>query len=142
MRELQKILIIDDDPDFVEATRIVLESKPYKIIVASDTEEGFRKLEKEKPDLVLLDVMMERKAAGFLLSRKIRKDPKFANVPILMITSMREQTGLFFPGEAKHPVFLPVDEFVEKPVEPTILLETVEKLLKKSGECQDDAAIT
>lgn len=130
MKESAKILIIDDDEDFVAAIKTVLESKPYQVKVAYSSQEGLSRLKNEKPDLIILDVMMEGKAAGFLLAREIRKSSEFVTIPILMLTGMREQTGFFFPGQVKHPVFLPVDEFVEKPIEPANLLSKVEEMLK------------
>ncbi|UCH15451.1 MAG: response regulator [Bacteroidales bacterium] len=128
---MAKILIIDDDNDFSEATKVILESRNYEVISADNTKEGLQLLENENPDLLILDVMMENKAAGFIISRQVRKDPKYKKLPILMLTSMREQTGFFFPGEPKSDEFLPVNEFLEKPATSEILLEKVEKLLMK-----------
>ena len=128
---MARILIIDDDNDFIEVTKVVLESKNYEVISADNTKEGLQLLESGKPDLLILDVMMENKAAGFIVSRQVRKNPKFQKLPILMLTGMREQTGFFFPGEPKSDEFLPVNEFLEKPSTPEILLEKVEKLLMK-----------
>jgi two-component system alkaline phosphatase synthesis response regulator PhoP len=128
------ILIVDDDPDFVAITKAILETKQYNVSFAYDPEEGFAKLEEEMPDALILDVMMGKGADGFIFARKMRKDPRFANIPILMLTSMREQTGFDFPGERIHSKFLPVDDYIEKGVEPRVLLEKVEQLLaKKSG---------
>jgi two-component system alkaline phosphatase synthesis response regulator PhoP len=128
------ILIVDDDPDFVAITKAILETKQYNVSFAYDPEEGFAKLEEEMPDALILDVMMGKGADGFIFARKMRKDPRFANIPILMLTSMREQTGFDFPGERIHSKFLPVDDYIEKGVEPHVLLEKVEQLLaKKSG---------
>jgi len=123
------ILIIDDDPEFVEITKAILETKPYKVSCAYDADEGFAKLEEHIPDAIILDIMMGKGAEGFIFARKIRKDPRYANIPILMLTSMREQTGFDFPGERIHPKFLPIDEYVEKPVEPQVLLEKIERQL-------------
>ena len=128
---MAKILIIDDDNDFAEATKIILESRNYEVISADNTKEGWLLLENENPDLLILDIMMENKAAGIIISRQLRKNPKFQKLPILMLTGMREQTGFFFPDEPKHSKFLPVNEFLEKPPLPEILLEKVEKLLMK-----------
>jgi CheY-like chemotaxis protein len=86
-------------------------------------------LTEEIPDAISLDIMMGRGAEGFIFARKMRKDPRFARIPILMLTSMREQTGFDFPGERIHPKFLPVDEYIEKPIEPQSLLEKIEQLL-------------
>ena len=123
------ILIIDDDPDFVEVTKVILETKQYNVRFAYDPEEGLAKLEEETPDAIILDIMMGKGAEGFIFARKVKKDPRFAKIPILMLTSMREQTGFDFPGERIHPKFLPVEEYIEKGVEPQALLEKVEQLL-------------
>ena len=128
---MAKILIIDDDNDFAEATKVILVSRNYEVISADNTKVGLLLLENENPDLLILDMMMENKAAGFIVSRQVRKNPKLQKLPILVFTSMREQTGFFFPGEAKNDIFLPVNEFLEKPAQPEILLEKVEKLLMK-----------
>jgi len=101
------ILIIDDDPDFVMVTKAILETKQYNVRFAYDPEEGFTKLDEEIPDALILDVMMGKGAEGFVFARKIRKDARFDQMPILMITSMSEQTGFNFPGESKHSRFLP-----------------------------------
>ena len=127
------ILIIDDDPDFVEVTKVILETKQYGVRFAYSPDEGWAKLEEEIPDALILDVMMGRGAEGFIMARKIRKDPRFAEMPILMLTSMREQTGFDFPGERIHSKFLPVDDYVEKGVEPKVLLEKIEQQLAKKG---------
>lgn len=129
------ILIIDDDPDFVAVTTAILETKQYNVRFAYSPEEGMAELEKEVPDALILDVMMGKGAEGFIFARKIRKDARFGKMPILMLTSMREQTGFDFPGERIHEKFLPVDDYVEKGVEPEELLDKIEKLLtKKSGD--------
>ncbi len=128
------ILVIDDDPDFTEITKTILETKPYRVLVANNQEEGWAKLEEEIPDLIILDIMMQKGAEGFIIARKVRKDERYASIPIIMLTSMREQTGFDIPGEKIHPKFLPVDEYVEKPIEPKDLLEKVERHLAKGSD--------
>ena len=125
------ILIIDDEPEFVEILRTILAAKQYEVNCAYSADEGFSKLKKESPNVIILDVMMGKGADGFIFARKIRKDPRFAKIPILMLTAMREKTGFDFPGERLHPKFLPVDQYVEKPIEPQVLLEKIEFLLAK-----------
>lgn len=125
------ILIIDDDPDFVDITKAVLETRQYKVDFAYNADEGFAKLQEEVPDVIILDIMMGKCAEGFIFARKIKKDPRLAKIPILVLTSMREQTGFDFPGERTHPKFFPVDEYVEKPIEPLVLIEKVEQQLAK-----------
>jgi CheY-like chemotaxis protein len=128
-----RILIVDDDPDFVAITSAILETKEYQIRSAPNPDEGFAKLEEEIPDLLILDVMMGKGAGGFVLARKIRKDSRFDDVPILMLTSMTEQTGFNFPGGGVDNKFLPVDEFIEKGIKPHALLEKVEQQLAKKN---------
>ena len=128
------ILIIDDDPDFVEVTKVLLETKQYNVRFAYNPEDGLAKLEEETPDALILDVMMGKGAEGFVLARKIRKDPRFEKMPILMLTSMREQTGVDFPGQRIHSKFLPVDDYVEKGVEPQVLLKKIEHQLARKGD--------
>ena len=127
------ILIIDDDPDFVAVTKAILETKQYQVRFAYDPDEGFAKLEEETPDAIILDVMMGKGAGGFVFARKIRKDSRFAKTPILMVTSMSEQTGFDFPGDRIHEKFLPVDDYIEKGVEPHVLLEKIEQQLAKKA---------
>lgn len=128
------ILIIDDDPDFVAATKALFETKQYDVKFAYDPDEGFAKLEEEAPDAIILDVMMGKGADGFIFARKIRKDPRFDRVPILMLTSMLEQTGFDFPGRRIHPKFLPVEEYIEKGIDPQVLLEKVERHIAGKGD--------
>jgi len=128
------ILIIDDDPDFVMVTKAILETKQYNVRFAYDPDEGLAKLEEEMPDALILDVMMGKGAEGFVFARKIRKDPRYDQMPILMVTSMSEQTGFNFPGESKHSKFLPVDEYIEKGIEPHVLLEKIEQQLAKNKD--------
>ena len=128
------ILIIDDDPDFVEVTKVILETKQYDVRFAYSPEEGWTELEKEIPDALILDIMMGKGADGFIMARKLRKDPRFAKMPILMLTSIREQTGFDFPGNKIHEKFLPVDDYIEKGIEPQALLEKIQKqLAAKTG---------
>ena len=127
------ILIIDDDPDFVAITKAILETKQYQVRFAYDPDEGFAKLEEDVPDALILDVMMGRGAGGFVLARKIRQDSRFDNMPILLLTSMTEQTGFNFPGERISEKFLPVDDYIEKGIKPHVLLEKIEQQLAKKN---------
>jgi two-component system, OmpR family, response regulator len=119
-----KILIVDDDPDMVEASRIVLEREGYTVESASNMVDGLTTLEENHPDLLILDVMMEEADDGLLLARQIRR--RGHNLPVLMLTSVNRVMGLNID---KHLEIVPVDEFVEKPVDPATLLEKVRALL-------------
>jgi CheY-like chemotaxis protein len=124
-----KLLIIDDDPDFVEGIRAILERANYQVDAAYNPKDGFQALQTQHYDLLLLDIMMGRGAEGVMIARKLRKDPKLSQIPVLIITGIREQIAFLFPDQAVHPHFVPVDELVEKPVEPDLLIEKVNALL-------------
>jgi len=130
MSQQKNLLIIDDDPDFVEGLKSILETAEYSIDAAYNPKDGFQALQSKRYDLLLLDIMMGRGAEGIMLARKLNKDPKLREIPVLIITGIREQMAFLFPGQAVHPHLLPVDELVEKPVEPKLLLEKVSTLLK------------
>ncbi len=125
----KRILMIDDDPDFVDAVKMVLEKADYTVEAAYSPQDGYRALESKGYDLVILDCMMGRGAEGIIVARKLRKKKELGNLPVLMITGIRDQTGFFFVSDPKDETFLPVDGFLEKPVEPGVLLKEVGKLL-------------
>jgi DNA-binding response OmpR family regulator len=135
-----KIMMIDDDPDFVEGIKAVLEKANYAVDVAYNPKTGFEQLKAKAYDLLLLDIMMGRGAEGVALARKIRKDPKLREMPVLIITGLREQIAFLFPGQSVHPHFVDTDELVEKPVEPKLLLEKVSTLLRLAKEKKSAAA--
>ena len=136
MSERTRLLIIDDDPDFVEGIKSILVKADYEVDVTYNPDDGFKALQTNPPDLLLLDIMMGRGAEGIMIARKIRKDEKLREIPVLIITGIREQMAFLFPGEPVHPRFVAVDELVEKPVEPDFLLERVEALLKAAEKRQ------
>ena len=132
MSAQKKLLIIDDDPDFVEGIKAILQTADYDVETAYNPKDGFQALQTMSYDLLLLDIMMGRGAEGIMIARKMRKDPKLREVPVLIITGIREQMAFLFPGEAVHPHFVAVDELVEKPIEPKLLLEKVSALLQQA----------
>ena len=131
MSNQPKILIIDDDPDIVEAMKVVLESKKYQVATAKSGEEGLKKVKQEKPDLIILDVMMETQGKGFDVARAVKADEDTKNTPILMLTAVKENTGLDFRKEAGDDVWLPVDAYLDKPLKPDELIAKVKTLLGK-----------
>lgn len=126
-----KIILIDDDADFVEATKIVLESKPYEVIVAFDGEEGLRKAREEKPDLIILDIIMPVKD-GFTAAEEFKKDPELGKIPIVMLTSYSEK-GVETSIAVSRGLTLEAEDYIDKPINPEELLRRVEKQLKKAG---------
>lgn len=130
MTERKKLMIIDDDPDFVAGIRAVLDTAGYDTEVAYNPKDGMAALKARHHDLLLLDIMMGRGAEGVMMARKIRKEPALQDLPILIITGIREQIAFMFPGQAVHPNFVPLNELIEKPVEPDLLLDRVAALLK------------
>ena len=124
-----KILIVDDDPDYVNVLKTILESEQYTVVTASDRTEGMEKIRTEKPDLTILDVMMSTWQDGFEMSRELKKDAEFKNMPVLMLTAVEQRSGIGFKSTAGDPTWLPVDAFLDKPVEPQVLLAEIKKLL-------------
>ena len=120
---MPKIVIIDDDPDILDASSLVLSSKGFEVFTALNPEDGYKAVIEKSPDLIILDVMMNEPDDGFFLAQKFRKEK--IQTPILMYTSISKAIGMDFGiGE-----MVPVDEFVEKPISPDELISKVEKLL-------------
>jgi two-component system alkaline phosphatase synthesis response regulator PhoP len=124
MKRRPKILLVDDDVDLVKVMSGALESKAYEVIVAYNGQEGLEKARKEKPDLVVLDILMPI-ADGFVFADQFRKDPSLAKVPVLALTSFSESLGQPFPFE--------VSEYIVKPIKPKDLVAKVEQFLRKTG---------
>ena len=129
----EKILIVDDDVDLTKALQVTLESEHYTVITAADRTEGMEKIRTDKPDLVILDVMMSTWQDGFEMSRELKKDPQFKDIPILILTAVKGRTGINFESTAGDPVWLPVDGFLDKPVEPEQLLSKIQELLTETS---------
>ncbi len=133
---MARILMIDDDSDFVAGMRILFESRGYEFFAASNGQEGLARVKEVNPDLVLLDVMMDTRTEGFHVSIQLRdRSPhsEFAawrDVPILLLTSIHQTTRLRFePNED----YLPVDRLLEKSVRLDVILTTVDELLKAAA---------
>ncbi|MHC4633918.1 MAG: response regulator [Planctomycetota bacterium] len=129
--ENAKILIVDDDLDFTKALRATLESQQYTVFTADDRTGGMEKAKAEKPDLLILDVMMSTWQDGFEMVRELKKNYELQNMPILMLTGVKDRTGIEFKSTAGDPTWCPVDGFLDKPVESDILLAEVRKLLSQ-----------
>ena len=127
-----KILIIDDDPDIALASRLILESAGYQVIEARSSEEGLAAVKAENPSLIVLDVMMESATAGFQTALKLRSPEAdseykaYSKIPIIMLTAVHETMPYRFAPDENY---LPVDVFLDKPVDSVKLLPAVAKLI-------------
>lgn len=122
----KKVLVIDDDSEFVDAMTNVLDAKGYAVDSAPNGKEGIAKARTNKPNVILLDVMMTTKSEGFDIARELHQDKQLKDVPIIMITGVRKEMSLPF-GFEPDDTWLPVKSLLEKPVRPDVLLRTVEE---------------
>ena len=127
--EKRKILLVDDDVDFVDATTLVLENNGYQVVSALSGPDGLAKAKSEQPDLILLDVMMARTTEGFEVLNELRAEPKTSKIPVMMLTAIGTESR--FAGAKFDTEQLQADLFVEKPVKPGGLLSKIEGLLEK-----------
>ncbi len=121
---MAKIVIIDDDPDILEASTLILNSKGYDVLTANNPVDGYKLVKESNPDLIILDVMMSEPDDGFFLAQKFRKNN--IDIPIIMYTSVSKSIGLEF-GVSD---IVPVNDFIEKPISPKALLEIIKKHLQ------------
>jgi len=136
-----KILVVDDDPDVVEYVTHVLKKRPSQVVTAADAEEAMCKVESEKPDLIILDIMMPQGIEGFQFTWRLRArpEPEYRKIPIIVLSAIHDTTDLRFypdqsdgyygPGE-----FLPVEAFLDKPVKEEELLKQVDRVLRLAGQ--------
>jgi len=123
---MSKVLIVDDDPDFVEVTRAVLEGAGHQVVSASTGDEGMRRVDEEHPDLIILDVIMKTVLDGLDMSQRMAAHPEHRNTPILMVTSIANSDyASLFPTDD----YIHIDDFVSKPIAPGDLLARVAGLL-------------
>ena len=141
----KKILIVDDEPDVLTFTSAVVEENGYQSVKAKNGVEGIELVYKEKPDLVLLDLMMPKKS-GIMMFQELRKDPKMSHIPVIVVTGISEVTGVDFrnfmykqplknekkfietTGLTKYTI---PDGYIEKPIDPDELIKVIKKVLKE-----------
>jgi DNA-binding response OmpR family regulator len=133
MNQQEKILIIEDDADLVAAMVKLLENRNYSVNFAYDPSEGLDKMNREKPDLIILDVMFGSKgeSKGFDFAQKLKHNKLFASIPVLMVTAINTERPFFNFSPETDGEFLPVDAFIDKPVKTEDLYNKVEELLKQ-----------
>ena len=125
----KKILIVDDDQDVLESTKIVLEHNRYETVTATNIKVAEEILNREDIDLILLDVMMEKDSDGFNFAQFVKMNERFKHIPIILITAVNQRTKFKFDIK-KDGDFLPVEKFMEKPIEFDDLIVTIRGLLK------------
>lgn len=124
------ILVVDDDADLVDALSIVLESAGYNVLRAGSREQGREMASKQRPDLAIIDVMMETETDGFHLTYDFRHDEKLKDMPIIMLTSINQKLAPRFNFSPETDGdYIPVNKFIEKPADPKQLLREIAKLL-------------
>ncbi|MCK5071937.1 MAG: response regulator [Bacteriovoracaceae bacterium] len=130
---MAKIICIDDDRDILETCKVTLEAEGHIVEIATGGQDGYLKAKDFGPDMILIDVMMDDTTDGFHTTYKFRKNQALKYKPILMLTSINQVTGLGFSKD-KGGEYLPVDEFIEKPITPDKLIELTNKLLALPSE--------
>lgn len=128
MTKQTKILLVDDDVDFVEATKMLLETK-YNVVVAYEGDGGLKKAREEKPDLIILDIIMPTKD-GFMVCEELKRDPNLGKIPVMLLTSFSEKMAET-TASVSQALTTEAEDYVEKPVIPEELFRRVEKLLKR-----------
>lgn len=134
-----KILVVDDDENIVEAIKAILETGSYRVVTAYSREQALERVRDSEPDLVILDVMMSHITDGFEVARKLRGDDRTNHIPIIVLTAIHQELDKrLSPGIIRYSPetdgeYLPVDDFVDKPIQPDDLIERVEKLLSKKS---------
>jgi CheY-like chemotaxis protein len=130
MNQKPRILLVDDDADFVEQHKAALEEKGFATVTASSGREALDKVRFEQPDVIVLDLMMEKHDTGFAVARTLKADPLYRRIPILMVSSAMEKTGYEFSQELDG-YWMKTDDYVSKPVEPEDLVVRIKALLAK-----------
>ena len=126
------IMIIDDDVEIAEDLSVFLEDAGHTVKILNDTEGAIKSLVEEKPDFLILDVMFpERPAGGFDLARKIRETEVIKDLPIVLLTGVNQEFPMDFSNQDLDPQWMPVQDFVEKPVDLNVLTEKIKKAHKR-----------
>jgi len=125
----KKIYLIDDDDDLLRSFQVILESKAYHVITSSDSSDCFEKLQSEKPDLLVLDVMMRTEFEGYELLQKLKSDPMYKEFPVILLTGMRDQIGIDLISVVEDEKKFPRVKYQDKPIYAHVLLGIIEEML-------------
>jgi CheY-like chemotaxis protein len=125
------ILIVDDDYDFLQINRLILERAGYRVATAAEPKQALVRMQEERPDLVITDLMMTSLDSGFLFARTVKEDPRYADVPVIIATSVSSALGLdFSPRTDDDRAEMHVDAYFDKPLDPARLLAAISELLR------------
>lgn len=127
----RRIVIVDDDVDFVAANRVALEAAGYEVLSANDSRRGVELVRQVRPDLVVMDLMMEQFYAGFSAVQALAGEEETRDIPILMVSGVTGETGLRVDEGGRTPEWLAVVEFIHKPVDPVELARMVAEVLAR-----------
>ena len=135
IHEAPVIMLVDDDLDFLEINRHVLEARGYRILCFSDPEKALEQLALEKPDLVITDLMMNRLDSGFSLSQRIKDDSRFGDIPVVIVTAIGSRRGFdLSPRTPEDFAAMHAEAYFEKPLEPEVLLAKVDEIVERRVE--------
>ena len=138
----KKILVIDDDVDFTKSVQFILESQKYDVSTAHNSKDGMGRLLRYRPDLLILDIMMATTLEGYGMAHKIKKDPAFKDLPILILTGMKDAIGVNFREAIEDSNNLSGVVFYDKPFELDDLLNQVKRMLESSPEDNKTATLS
>jgi CheY-like chemotaxis protein len=131
MCERPRIALVDDDTDFIEMNRSVLEAKGYVVLCYTNAEEALVGIKKERPDLIITDLMMKTLDSGFSFSQRIKEDPRFGGIPLVIVTAIGSKLGYdFSPRNPEELEEMHADAYFDKPVSAGALIAKVEELLQ------------
>jgi CheY-like chemotaxis protein len=127
----RKVLLIDDDQDLLRSFHINLEIIGYEVTTATDSEEGLKSLKNDRPDIIILDVMMNTNLEGYNFLHKIKEDSEYKTIPVLLLTGMADQIGVNLYSAVEDVKALPNVRFQDKPIPPIKLVEIIEDMIKE-----------
>ena len=128
MKTMKKILLVDDDPDFVEGARMVLEKSDFEVVTASSGKECLERIRMEKPDLIILDIMMPKKS-GFEVCKELKSNIEYNRIPVVMLTALKQKLSRTSHSIAEG-LELEAEDYLEKPIEPKVLVSRIKKILE------------
>ncbi len=131
MSKKTKILLVDNDVDFIDLNKAVLENSGFEVAVAYAGREVMDKVKFEQPDLIVLDLMMEKHDKGFGVARALKADPVYKDIPILMLTAVGSETGMDFSQELDG-YWMKTDDYANKPLSPEELIKRINELLERN----------